>query len=334
MRTFNTLLITGGCGFIGTNFIHALLGPNSAFTGRLINLDALTYAADLAPLRIYADDPRYHFVQGDIGDEALVLSLIAQHEVEAICHFAAESHVDNSIAAPQAFMQTNVLGTFSLLEAVRKSPQRPHFHHISTDEVYGSLALDDSNLFNETTPYRPHSPYSASKAASDHLVQAYHHTYGLSTTMSHCSNNYGPHQHQEKLIPLMVSRLLTGQPLPLYGQGINVRDWIHVADHNAAVWQIMQGGTNGASYNIGARNERSNHEIVQLLCALVSEHTGQPLAELTALITYVTDRPGHDLRYAVDATKLEQELGWQARIPFKEGLSAYVKVCLDKKLSH
>jgi dTDP-glucose 4,6-dehydratase len=327
MHTFKNILITGGCGFIGINFIHSLLGKDGSFEGNIINLDKLTYVANPEPLSIYEHDERYHFVQGDICDEALVTRLIAEHEVDAICHFAAESHVDNSIATPHAFMQTNVMGTFSLLEAVRKSERRPHFHHISTDEVYGSLSLESENLFSESTSYSPHSPYSASKAASDHLVQSYHHTYGLSTTMSHCSNNYGPHQHKEKLIPLMVNYLLKHEPLPVYGQGTNVRDWIHVDDHNAAVWQIMRQGINGVSYNIGARNEWSNNELVRLLCALVSEQTGEPLEALTQLITYVPDRLGHDVRYGVDPSQLEQELGWRPHVAFKEGLRAYVAFC-------
>ncbi len=331
-RTFNTILITGGCGFIGINFIHRLLGKESSFTGKVINLDALTYAANPVPLEVYTSDSRYHFVKGDICDEDLIAQLIHEYEVDAICHFAAESHVDNSITTPQAFIKTNVMGTFSLLEAVRKNSFRPHFHHISTDEVYGSLALDDKTLFSETTPYSPHSPYSASKAASDHLVQSYHQTYGLSTTMSHCSNNYGPHQHKEKFIPLMIERLLAHQPLPVYGQGKNVRDWIHVDDHNAAVWKIMQYGVKGDRYNIGARNEWSNNDIVLLLCSLVSEQVGTPLIELTALITYVPDRLGHDLRYGVDPSKLEQELGWQPQIIFKDGLQNYVARCVSERL--
>jgi dTDP-glucose 4,6-dehydratase len=313
MRPATSLLVTGGAGFIGSAFIRYLL-RSSDFSGRILNYDLLTYAGSLHYLNGFENHPRYRFVQGDILNQPLVEKLIEEHEVDAIVHFAAETHVDRSIASALPFVETNVKGTLSLLEAVRKTPH-VHFHHISTDEVYGSLG--ESGAFNENSPYRPNSPYSASKAASDHLVRAFAQTYGISTTLSHCSNNYGPCQHPEKFIPLMIHNCLKNKPLPIYGYGANVRDWLYVDDHAEAVWLILQKGKKGQVYDIGGDTELSNLELLyQLIELMQKERSG----DYRSLIRFVKDRPGHDFRYAIDTTKIRNELGWHPRIPLREGL--------------
>ncbi|MBI2811698.1 MAG: dTDP-glucose 4,6-dehydratase [Candidatus Melainabacteria bacterium] len=313
---YKNFLVTGGAGFIGSAFIRFGL-KHVPQCEKIINLDLLTYAADLGNLASVEGDERYVFVQGDIRDEALVEKLCVEHEIDAIVHFAAESHVDRSILGPRAFYETNVGGTLSLLEVVRRQ-RHIHFHHISTDEVYGTLAQD--GLFNEESACRPNSPYSASKAAADHFVRAYAHTYGLSTTVSHCTNNYGPGQNVEKFIPRMIASCLHKQPLTLYGEGINVRDWIFVDDHSEAVWTILEKGEQGQIYDIGGECERRNidllHTIIQEYAALKNEN----LADLKALITFISDRPGHDLRYGIDCSKIKQELGWRPLHDLSSGL--------------
>ena len=325
-----TILVTGGCGFIGSNFIR-FLASESGFAGRVVNLDKLTYAGNpenLAEVSPALGD-RYVFEQADICDPQAVRDIFERHEVDAVCHFAAESHVDRSIAAPDAFVKTNVEGTFVLLEAARaRGPGFTLFHHVSTDEVYGSLGPE--GFFTEETPYRPNSPYSASKAASDHLVRAYAHTYGLPVTLSNCSNNYGPCQFPEKLIPLMILNAAAGKPLPVYGQGLNVRDWLHVADHCRAVWQVMRNGRRGETYNIGGHCEKTNLETVGLICDQLDEIRPDPSGRpRRRLITFVTDRPGHDLRYAIDCRKIETELGWRPRETFDTGLQGTIRWYLD-----
>jgi dTDP-glucose 4,6-dehydratase len=300
---------------------------DSDFEGRIINVDNLTYAGnpenliDLAKMGA----ERYIFVKADICDPEAISRVFDQYRIDAVCHFAAESHVDRSIVAPDAFIKTNIAGTFNLLEAARRNAGRLIlFHHVSTDEVYGSLGPD--GFFTEQTAYRPNSPYSASKAASDHLVRAYHKTYGLPVTISNCSNNYGPYQFPEKLIPLMILNALADKPLPVYGEGKNVRDWLYVTDHCRAVWQIMQLGTRGETYNIGGRCEMANIDTVHMLCDVLDEM--RPRADRSSrrdLITFVKDRPGHDLRYAIDCTKLEKELGWAALESFETGLKKTVQ---------
>jgi dTDP-glucose 4,6-dehydratase len=324
MRTFSTILVTGGCGFIGINLIHYLLSPASGFSGKIINLDKLTYAANPQALAHLQNTDRYHFVQGDVANSELVMFLLKHFCVEAICHLAAESHVDKSISSPMGFLQSNVMGTLSLLEAVQSQERFIHFHQVSTDEVFGQLADNDSP-FNEASPYHPNNPYSASKASADHLVWAYHHTYGLPMTISHACNNYGQYQHPEKFIPRMVQALLAGNPLPLYGEGKQIRDWLHVQDHVEALWCIMRHGSVGESYGVGARNQWRNIDLLQLLCGIVAKQTNQPLDELLALITPVADRLGHDYRYAIDPSKLESRLTWQAQVPFLEGLTSYIQ---------
>ena len=313
MRPTSSLLVTGGAGFIGSAFIRYLL-RSPEFRGRILNYDRLTYAGDLSCLNGFHTHPRYRFVQGDILNQSLVETLLLEAEIDGIVHFAAETHVDRSIASAEPFIETNVKGTLSLLEAVRKFPHI-HFHHISTDEVYGSLG--ESGAFNERSPYRPNSPYSASKAASDHLVRAFAQTYGISTTLSHCSNNYGPHQNREKFIPLMIHNCLQRRPLPIYGQGANIRDWLYVDDHVAAVWRIIQKGKKGESYAIGGRTELTNLELVRRLIELIG---GEDRERLHSLIRFVSDRPGHDFRYALDPSKIEKELGWRSQISLEEGL--------------
>jgi dTDP-glucose 4,6-dehydratase len=317
------ILVTGGAGFIGANFVLDWL----AIEGEpVVNLDKLTYAGNLASLASLAGDARHVFVRADIGDRAAVEKLLAEHRPRAVVHFAAESHVDRSIHGPGDFVRTNVVGTFELLEAVRgywsalegEARERFRFLHVSTDEVYGSLAEDDP-AFSETTPYAPNSPYSASKAGSDHLVRAYHHTYGLPTLTTNCSNNYGPFQFPEKLIPLMISNALEGKPLPVYGDGRQVRDWLYVADHCEAIRVVLERGRPGETYNIGGNSERRNLDVVHALC-----DTLQALAPRAGgyrgLIRFVTDRPGHDRRYAIDASKIRRELAWQPRETFESGL--------------
>ncbi len=320
-----TILVTGGAGFIGSNFVLDWLSERAE---AVVTLDALTYAGNLDNLAPVADDPRHTFVHGDINDMALVGELLRQYRVRAIVHFAAESHVDRSIAGPEAFVHANVLGTQRLLEAARHYWQTLppaeraafRFLHVSTDEVYGSLGPDDPP-FSETTPYAPNSPYAASKAASDHFVRAYHHTYGLPTLTTNCSNNYGPRQFPEKLIPLCLLRALAQEPLPIYGDGQNVRDWLYVGDHCAAVRRVLDAGRVGEQYNIGGNNERTNLEVVRTLCRLLDERLpragGRRYEEL---ITFVPDRPGHDRRYAMATCKIARELGWQPQETFATGL--------------
>ena len=325
-----TILVTGGAGFIGSNFVHAWLAQHDEV---LVNLDKLTYAGNLRNLHALAGDSRHHFVQGDIGDTTLVSQLLATHQPRAVLHFAAESHVDRSIHGPMDFIQTNVVGTFQLLESVRafwaglddQSRQAFRFLHVSTDEVYGSLAAD-APAFNETHAYEPNSPYSASKAASDHLVRAWHHTYGLPVLTTNCSNNYGPYHFPEKLIPLVIHNALAGKPLPIYGDGQQVRDWLYVEDHCKAIMRVLQDGRLGETYNVGGWNEKPNIEVVSTLCALLDEL--QPRADgqsYATQMTFVKDRPGHDRRYAIDARKLERELGWRPEETFETGLRKTVQ---------
>jgi dTDP-glucose 4,6-dehydratase len=328
-----TLLVTGGAGFIGSNFVLDWL---DAVGEPVLNLDALTYAGNLHNLDAVKGDARHVFVQGDIGDRALLERLLAEHRPRAVLHFAAESHVDRSIHGPGEFMLTNVMGTFTLLEAVRahwsslpaaeKAGFR--FHHVSTDEVYGSLA-PGAAAFTETHPYEPNSPYSASKAASDHLVRAWHHTYGLPVVTTNCSNNYGPYHFPEKLIPLMIVNALAGKPLPVYGDGQQVRDWLYVRDHASAIRAVLAGGRLGETYNIGGWNEKANLEIVHTVCALLDELKPDPAGSYRRLITHVTDRPGHDRRYAIDARKIERELGWRPAETFETGIRKTVQWYLD-----
>ena len=323
-----TILITGGAGFIGSNFVPYFCEKYPEY--KIINLDKLTYAGNLDNLRECENMSNYTFVQGDICDADLVDKLFDENDIRGVIHFAAESHVDNSIKGPRAFINTNVIGTFNLLDAARRhwmdAPgavksgyEDARFNHISTDEVYG--ALGDTGLFREDTPYAPNSPYSASKASSDFLVRAYHHTYGMNVTTSNCSNNYGPKQHNEKLIPHIISKALAGQLLPIYGKGENVRDWLYVLDHCKAIDLIFHRGKSGQTYNIGGRNERNNITIVKTICAILDEkrprNDGKKYEEQ---ITFVADRAGHDFRYAIDATKLETELGWRADENFDTGI--------------
>jgi dTDP-glucose 4,6-dehydratase len=323
------ILVTGGAGFIGANFV---LDWIEATGEPVVNLDALTYAGNLANLKTLAHDSRHIFVQGDIGDRPLVDKLLAQHQPRAIVHFAAESHVDRSIHGPGAFVQTNVNGTFTLLEAARghwmqlqgAAKDAFRFHHVSTDEVYGSLKPTDPP-FTETHPYEPNSPYSASKAASDHLVRAWHHTYGLPVVTTNCSNNYGPYHFPEKLIPLMIVNALAGKPLPVYGDGMQVRDWLYVKDHCSAIREVLARGRVGETYNIGGWNEKPNIEIVKTICALLDELRPDAAGSYARLINYVTDRPGHDRRYAIDARKLERELGWKPAETFETGIRKTVQ---------
>ena len=319
-RSLSTILVTGGSGFIGSNFIRYVLGL-SDFKGRIVNADALTYAGNPLNLADLAGDESYAFEQVDIRDEEAVARLFGEYEVDTVVHFAAESHVDRSIFGPKDFITTNVMGTFTLLEAARGAwADRSDvvFHHVSTDEVYGSLG--DEGAFHETTAYDPRSPYSASKAGSDHLVRAYHHTFGLPVTISNCSNNYGPYQFPEKLIPVMILNMLDGKPLPVYGEGLNVRDWLYVTDHAEAIWTILQQAPAGETYNVGGENEWRNIDLVKNLCAVVAEQTGEPAQTYLDLITFVTDRPGHDHRYAIDCGKIKGELGWTQSHDFTGGL--------------
>ncbi len=325
LETTKTWLVTGGAGFIGSNFVLAARALEAA---RIVTLDRLTYAGNLKNLETLAQDPGHRFVRGDIADQALVEGLLQEHRVGAVVHFAAESHVDRSIYGPQAFMETNVLGTFRLLEAVRRywdglAPEARRefrFLHISTDEVYGSLGPEDPP-FRETTPYAPNSPYAASKAASDHLVRAYHHTYGLPTLVTNCSNNYGPFQFPEKLIPLMLLNALQGKPLPIYGDGLNVRDWLYVEDHCEALRLVLKAGRVGETYNIGGNCEKTNLKVVNTLCSLLDElQPASPHRPHSRLITFVKDRPGHDRRYAMNIGKIKGELGWRPRESFESGL--------------
>ncbi|AVH37482.1 dTDP-glucose 4,6-dehydratase [Pseudomonas monteilii] len=331
-----TILVTGGAGFIGANFVLDWLAGSDE---PVVNLDKLTYAGNLQTLSSLQGDKRHIFVHGDIGDSELVTRLLKEHQPRAIVNFAAESHVDRSIHGPEDFIETNIVGTFRLLEAVRaywggldeQSRQAFRFLHVSTDEVYGSLAADEP-AFTETHQYQPNSPYSASKAASDHLVRSYHHTYGLPVLTTNCSNNYGPYHFPEKLIPLMIVNALAGKPLPVYGDGQQIRDWLYVKDHCSAIRRVLEAGTTGEVYNVGGWNEKPNLEIVNRVCALLDElrprADGKPYAEQ---ITYVTDRPGHDRRYAIDARKLERELGWKPAETFETGIRKTVAWYLDNQ---
>ena len=324
------ILVTGGAGFIGANFVRHWL---SRQRDDVVNVDKLTYAGNLNSLAGLPNAERHHFVRGDIGDSALMRELLRRYRPRAVVNFAAESHVDRSIHGPAEFIATNVVGTFQLLTEVRSywesiaGPEKTAFRflHVSTDEVYGSLGANDP-AFRETTAYAPNSPYAASKAASDHLVRAYHHTYGLPVLTTNCSNNYGPYQFPEKLIPLMIENALRGKPLPVYGDGSNIRDWLYVEDHCEAIERVLEAGRVGETYNIGGNSERTNMQVVQTICRLLDERgVRSPVVPHSRLITFVTDRPGHDRRYAIDSSKIQTELGWQPRVMFEEGIRATVE---------
>jgi len=330
----STWLVTGGAGFIGGNFVLEAVQQGV----RVVNLDALTYAGNLDTLSSLEDHPGHVFVQGDIGDATLVERLLREYRPDAVINFAAESHVDRSIEGPAAFVQTNVVGTLNLLEKTRDywksldadAQEAFRFLHVSTDEVYGTLG--ETGKFTETTPYAPNSPYSASKAASDHLVRAFHHTYGLPVLTTNCSNNYGPYQFPEKLIPLIIAKALAGEALPIYGDGMNVRDWLYVGDHCAAIRRVLEAGRVGETYNVGGDAERPNIVVVKTICALLDQH--RPLADggkRESLITYVKDRPGHDRRYAIDASKLQNELGWAPTVTFEQGIARTVDWYLNNR---
>jgi dTDP-glucose 4,6-dehydratase len=329
---FTRLLVTGGAGFIGSNFIRYLVQTQPDVS--ILNLDLLTYAGSLENLKGLPDQSRYEFVKGDICDQTLVTDLLRRGEIDAVVHFAAESHVDRSIVGPGAFVQTNIVGAFALLEAARKvwlgerkaDDKTVRFHHISTDEVFGSLT-PAAPAFEEITPYSPNSPYAASKASSDHLVNAYFHTYGLPVTLTNCSNNYGPYQFPEKLIPLMILNALEGKPLPVYGDGRQIRDWLYVEDHCEAIWQVLQNGQTGESYNVGGNNQPTNLEIIDAICAILDEL--QPGPPHAALKQFVTDRPGHDRRYAMNIRKISAELDWQPRYNLQDGLLKTVRWYLE-----
>jgi len=333
------ILVTGGCGFIGSNFIRQRLTETGSPLQKLVNLDALTYAGNPANLVDLAKDPRYVFAHGDIGDTDLVSRLLAEHAIDAVVNFAAESHVDRSIDSPEPFIQTNVVGTLRLLNAARlhwnKLPELKkstfRFLHVSTDEVYGTLSLTDP-AFTEETPFAPNSPYAASKAASDHLVRAYQHTYKFPTLTTNCSNNYGPFHFPEKLIPLVILNALEGKPLPVYGDGMQIRDWLFVEDHAAAIWLVLQKGRVGETYNIGGLNEKPNIEIVKTICALLDKKSPRTDGQsYEKQITYVADRPGHDRRYAIDCAKLQSELGWKPRENFATGIDKTVEWYLKNR---
>ena len=328
MQKTRIVLVTGGCGFIGANFVRLLRAKRPDW--RLINLDKLTYAGNPNNLAGIDEGPGYRFVRADIGDAAAVEELFAAERIDTVVHFAAESHVDRSITGPAAFIETNIVGTFTLLEAARNSwsgegqDAEPRFVHISTDEVYGSLGAE--GYFRETTAYDPRSPYSASKASSDHLVNAYFHTYGLPTLITNCSNNYGPYQFPEKLIPLVLHNAMRAKSLPVYGDGRNIRDWLYVGDHCEAVLEVLERGVPGRSYNIGGNNEKMNLEVVTLICDILDRRLGLPATGMTrrSLITFVKDRLGHDRRYAIDATRIREELGWQPQVGFEQGIEMTV----------
>ena len=326
------LLVTGGAGFIGSNLIRHIIDEPGVTA--LVNLDCLTYAGRLENLAGLESHPRYRFERVDLRDKAAVRDVVRRHAITHVLHLAAESHVDRSIEGPGDFIQTNIVGTFNLLEACRefwekqktesgKQKSMFRFHHVSTDEVYGSLGA--TGLFTETTPYAPNSPYSASKASSDMLVRAYHHTYGLPAVITNCSNNYGPFQFPEKLIPVVIQSVLSRNPIPVYGDGMNVRDWLYVADHAAALWRVLNAGADGETYNIGGNNEWPNIRIVEIICDLADEFAPELGGNSRKLITFVKDRPGHDRRYAIDASKLEKELGWSPAYDFERGIRETVK---------
>lgn len=329
MRSFDKILVTGGAGFIGSHVIRFILAEHSNIS--IVNIDALTYAGNLENLSDVRNSERYTFVKGNICDAELVGSLFAEHNFDAVIHLAAESHVDRSIENPMTFLETNIMGTAVLLNAAldcwknekSRDMSGKMFYHVSTDEVYGSLG--DTGLFTETTAYDPRSPYSASKASSDHIVRAYHHTYDMPIIISNCSNNYGSHQYPEKLIPLMIGNIVNNHPLPIYGEGINVRDWLYVEDHASAIDAILHNGKIGETYNIGGLNEWRNIDLVHLLIKLVDSELGRPEGTSTSLISFVKDRAGHDMRYAIDATKLCDGLGWKPSVTFEQGLLETVK---------
>lgn len=332
MSRFKNVLVTGGAGFIGSHVIRRLLKEHEGM--RVVNLDLLTYAGNLENLSDIDSHERYAFVKGDIGDAALIAQLFVQHDFDAVVHLAAESHVDRSIENPMAFLETNIIGTATLLHAAKnawfgdgKDASNRCFYHVSTDEVYGSLGAE--GLFSETTAYDPRSPYSSSKASSDHLVRAWHHTYGLPIVISNCSNNYGAYQFPEKLIPLMIRNIRDQRPLPVYGKGLNIRDWLWVEDHASAIDTILHNGTSGRTYNIGGLNEWRNIDLVHALIREVDAAMGRPEGASLELITYVTDRAGHDMRYAIDASRIESELGWKPSIQFEDGLKETVRWYLD-----
>ena len=351
MRKLKNILITGGAGFIGSNFIHYLFNMSSSdlfgdadFDGTVVNVDCLTYAGNLESLADVEqkfgsaagkNKQRYFFEKVDICDRPQIERIFKQYDIDTVIHFAAESHVDRSILGPEAFMKTNVMGTFTLLDVARNYWKKADgsirddvlFHHISTDEVYGSLG--ETGYFREDTPYDPRSPYSSSKASSDHVVMAYFHTYGLPITLSNCTNNYGPYQFPEKLLPLMISNIRDGKNLPVYGKGDNIRDWIYVEDHNRAVWLIVKNGITGEKYNIGGENEWTNIKLLNKVIDLAAEELKKPAEEIRKTITYVKDRPGHDKRYALDCTKIKTKLGWERKMTFEQGLKATVQWYLN-----
>ena len=345
-RKLTNILVTGGAGFIGCNFIHFLFSTESGFSGKVINVDCLTYAGNAESLKdvdeklgslavkngtIKENEQRYFFEQVDICDSPAIDAILKKYEIDTIVHFAAESHVDRSILGPEAFVKTNVMGTFTLLDLAKNYWKKEDgtirddvlFHHISTDEVYGSLG--ETGYFTETTPYDPRSPYSSSKASSDHLVMAYYHTYGLPITLSNCTNNYGPYQFPEKLLPLMINNIKTGKNLPVYGDGLNIRDWVYVEDHNRAVWLIVQKGKTAEKYNIGGENEWTNIKLLKEVIKLEANELGMSKDDVEKTITFVKDRPGHDRRYAIDCTKIKKELGWERKVTFEEGLLYTIK---------
>lgn len=332
----NTIVVTGGAGFIGSNFVNAWVKQG---LGKVINLDKLTYAGNLENLTEIQGNKDHIFVQADIGDSKVIADLLAQYQPKAIVNFAAESHVDRSIHAPGEFIQTNIVGTFNMLEEVRaywgglnnQDKENFRFLHVSTDEVYGSLSASDP-AFKETNPYEPNSPYSASKAASDHLVRAYHHTYGMPMLTTNCSNNYGPYHFPEKLIPLVIHNALKGKDLPIYGNGSNVRDWLYVGDHCSAIRRVLEAGKVGETYNIGGWNEKTNLDVVHTLCDILDQEKPKPSGSYRDQITYVQDRPGHDQRYAIDATKIERELGWKPAETFETGIQKTVKWYLENEI--
>ena len=341
-RKLHNILVTGGAGFIGSNFIHYLFNMSAVdsglftdadFDGTVVNVDCLTYAGNLeslADVEAKFGGKRYFFEKADITDHPQIERIFKQYNIDTVIHFAAESHVDRSILGPEAFVKTNVMGTFTLLDVARSFWKNADgsirddvlFHHISTDEVYGSLG--PTGYFTETTPYDPRSPYSSSKASSDHLVMAYFHTYGLPVTLSNCTNNYGPYQFPEKLLPLMISNIRDGKKLPVYGKGDNIRDWIYVEDHNRAVWLIVKNGVTGQKYNIGGENEWQNIKLLHKVIELTASKINKSVDDVEKTITYVTDRPGHDKRYAIDCSKIKKELGWQRKMTFEQGLEATV----------
>lgn len=348
-RKLKNILVTGGCGFIGSNFINYMFGQSatgsrefmdSGFDGRIVNVDCLTYAGNpdnLSGVQKAFGGTRYFFEKADICDRSAIERIFKQYDIDTVIHFAAESHVDRSILGPEAFLKTNIMGTYTLLDVARKfwnvslDNQRDDvlFHHISTDEVYGSL--EETGYFTETTPYDPRSPYSASKASSDHIVMAYYHTYGLPITLSNCTNNYGPYQFPEKLIPLMILNMQEGKNLPVYGEGKNIRDWIYVEDHNRAVWQIVKDGITGQKYNIGGENEWQNIKLLDKLIELTAKEADLNADDVRKTIVHVKDRPGHDARYAIDCAKIKKELGWERKMTFEEGLTLTVKWYLSHK---